>query len=191
MVSGEFVGKAFVTAPQILPDKLHDFFAFFNRFDANVIDRVKELAANDSKIKILNTLYMSSRSFSIYVNAFYSDPVKNAGMKEMFVDLQAMGVADAALVMAALDLGLIPQDQRYVRMHEAWATHNSWEPMAAVNYIDLPPAEQSKDRTILNTLVWMRAQLSPLIEVIKASAEEEENGPIICHLPPLPAAPGQ
>ncbi|MBI5699012.1 hypothetical protein HZC35_01705 [Candidatus Saganbacteria bacterium] len=173
MVDGQFVGKAFITPGQILPGKVMDFFAFFGKTDPAIVAKVEDLAAKGKTTKILNNLYMSSRVFAAYVDRFYTDPEKNAGMKEMAVKLQEEGVADSVLVMAALDIGLIPRDLRYVRMHEAWATHNSWEKQAAVNYNDLLPEEKKKDNTILDTHMSMRLELLQVIYAVKEFAFEQ------------------
>ncbi|MBI5701234.1 hypothetical protein HZC34_05275 [Candidatus Saganbacteria bacterium] len=173
MVNRQFVGKAFVTPTQIIPGKVADFFAFFGKTDSAVIAKVEDLAAKGKATKILNNLYMSSRVMAAYIDRFYADPEKNAGMREMTVKLQEEGVADSVLVIAALDLGLISQDTRYVSMHEAWATHNGWDSQAAINFADLPRDSQSKDETILDTHMGIRGQLLPLIDAVKVVITEE------------------
>jgi len=171
MISGQHADKAFVTPAQILPGKVAEFLAFFGKNSPEVVARVEDLAAQGKKTKILNNLYMPWDVALAYVDRVYTDPAQNTAMKEMLLGLQFEAIADSAIIMAALDKGIIPESGKYVAMHEAWASHNHWgewgyDPQAVVNFKDLPPDAQQKDITILDTHTAMRADLATVIQAI-------------------------
>jgi len=172
MISGQHADKAFVTPAQILEGKEAKFLAFFGKTSQAAAERIAQLRAEGKKTKILNNLYMSWGLALAFVDRFYTDQTKNVAMKEMLLGLQFEAVADSAIIMAALDSGVIAESDKYVAMHEAWATHNHWgewghDPQAVVNFRDLPRDAQVKDETILDTHVGMRQNLATVIDAIK------------------------
>ncbi len=172
-IGGQSVGngKIFITPSEILSGKAQEFLAFFGKPNGDATGLEALISAKDTKKKIFNNqamewvelmnrfgvleeyrTAMADAGQTINSSTLKSETVYSGLLSQEILKVQSGhqfdAVADSSIALAALETGVIKEENLGPAYYVLWATHNDWQPKAKLQYSSISEVEKRKDFSI-------------------------------------------